>query len=234
MELLELNGNNLGVEAVTRLVDVIEHGNFTIKQLGLLANESTTINRIVDDGDFEQVRPTTISIEKENEIKSLSYQVHDRLPPLLERNRLLTRRIRRATLCALVPCRILLTARCLTVEETARSVIRSVGSRSTSHPFPILDLPREVLYLIARHCSNDPTAFSGAQFARLVAETEDNEGIKRLKHMVDDRVRKAEWGEETKAVQQAKEDWLRKGRWDKWELTRPRKIPKLTGHQTHD
>jgi hypothetical protein len=247
LERFELNGNKLGAEAVTTIVDAVEMCNFSIQNLGLFANHaSPQFQGIIpfDDADggadqdqspVNTPRPWSEE-EKKNEERILSYQVHERLPVLLVRNRVLTRRVRRAALCAIAPSRIMLNARPLNDDEraedaarVARHVISNLGpswngssapppSTSSGVSFPLLDLPREVIYLIARHCSRDPSALSEAQFGRLRKEAEDRKSIARSASILFERTRKAEWGMEKEAEMEAQGDWLRRGGWDKWDL----------------
>lgn len=249
LERFELNGNTLGAEAVTTIVDAVEMCNFSIQNLGLFANHaSPQFQGIIPfddaDGGADQIQPPVNTPrpwseeEKKNEERILSYQVHERLPVLLVRNRVLTRRVRRAALCAIAPSRIMLNARPLNDDEqaedaakVARHVISNLapswnGSNSSAPPsstssgvsFPLLDLPREVIYLVARHCSRDPSALSEAQFGRLRKEAEDRKSIARSASILFERTRKAEWGMEKEAEMEAQGDWLRRGGWDKWDL----------------
>ena len=239
LESLELNGNELGARGVRRIVDVIEYSNYTIKQVGLFANDvggsvgigGAAINEQddltapdagangVSEGDAEARQRS--QDERRQDESILSYNVSQRLPPLLERNRTLTRRIRRATFKALPKARILLHARRPTERETAVRVIEDVGARrSDGSVFRLLDLPREVLYTIVRHCSGDAGAFSSSQFAGLVKNVEEEKSLDKLGSAVRERVRRAKWGEEDRAEWEVKEEWLRRGGWDKWELER--------------
>ena len=222
-----------------RIVDVIEYTNYTIKQVGLFANDvggsagigggaaneqddltaPDPVSNGVTEGDAEARRRS--EDERRQDESILSYNVSQRLPPLLERNRTLTRRVRRATFKALPKARILLHARAPTERETAVRIIEDVGSRrSDGSVFRLLDLPREVLYTIARHCSGDAGAFSSAQFVGLVKYVEDETSLQKLGRAVRERVNRAKWGEEDRAEWEVKEEWLRRGGWDKWELDR--------------
>ncbi|ORX40767.1 hypothetical protein BD324DRAFT_612053 [Kockovaella imperatae] len=221
LELLELNGNKLGVEGVRAIVDVVESFNFTIKEVSLLAND--VLSRSNDDVE-ETSRPS--DAEKRAENDALAYECHRRLPPLLARNRALTQRIRRAAIRVIAPARILLTARPLNDVEMARQVIDSIGTRPPA--FRILDLPREVLYLIVRHCSRDASAFSEAQFTRMRKEAESRDNVKRNGTIMRERLLKAESDQIGRAVWQVREEWLKKGKWDKWELDKPVQVPAHT------
>ena len=223
IEELELNGNHLGLEAVTGIVDAVEHSNFTVKQIGLLSNQQKDSSSLLD---------SEPSSSRRQEERSLDYQVHDRLPPLLERNRVLTRRVRRAAFRIIAPARILLNARPLNDEETAHEVIDSVANGDSSSKFRLLDLPTEIMHNIVRHCSRDPTALSEAQFARLRAEAEDREGMTRTRDVLRDRLVKADADQVGQVVFDVREEWLRRGKWDRWELDRPVEV--LTDDETEE
>jgi len=229
LETLELNGNQLGPRGVRRIVDAVEHGNFTLKQLGLFSNDITPQIALEpeDDQGFadpppisQQERRTADEIRQDESI--LSFQIHNRLPPLLERNRDLTRRARKAALKALAPARIILNSRPLNDEEMAKRVMKDVGERSSLQTFRLVDLPREVIYQIVRHTSQDATAFSAAQFARFRKYAEDRDGLGKMARGFRERIAKASWGEETRVMWQVREEWLRRGGWDKWDMEKPR------------
>ena len=201
------------MQGVRAIVDAIEQTNFTIKQVGLLSNDT----RVSAGDDIEEVQETRDREEIQAEERALAHHVHQRLPVLLERNRFLTRRVKRAATRVIGPARMLLNARPMSDHEIARRMI----STGPTIPFRILDLPREVLYNIVRQCSRDPTALSEAQFARIRAEAEDGESLGRLRRMT--RLRseeEASQGDEW-VKWEIREDWLRRGRWDKWELDQP-------------
>lgn len=214
LELLELNGNCLGVQGVKRIVDAIESSNFTIKQLGLLANDSQPAVLEGEDPPFE--RSTE---ERRAEDRALSHHVHQRLPPLLERNRILTRRVRNAAYRIISPARIILNARPLSPEESAKRIISSVNLGSPP-PFRLLDLPEEVIHLIIRHCSYDVTALSAGQFARVRADAEDRESSAKVRQRLMERKGRG-YEAMLGAEGEVREEWLKEGRWDKWESDRP-------------
>lgn len=218
LELLELNGNRLGANGVQAIVDAVEHSNFTIKHLGLLANTLTMSTVINEQGEIEELPKSNEEIQAEERL--LSHQVHQRLPLLLERNRILTRRIRAASTRIIGPARILLNARPVSPEETARRVL----ANNPQPVFRLLDLPQEVIHHIVRHCSGDPGSLSEAQFARMRVEAEDRERLTKLIRVCDEKLRRAGSDEEEiiKAEMEVRDAWLRQGRWDRWELD---KIP---------
>ncbi|KAK4686808.1 hypothetical protein P7C73_g3309, partial [Tremellales sp. Uapishka_1] len=203
LDVLELNANGFGVEGVRRIIGAIEKSNFTILQLGLFANDPRRMVQEADDGNIrEQVG--------EDETVSLNYEVSERLPLLLQRNRLLTKRIKAAAGRVIAPARIILNARDLNEEEIARGVIRDIGLDSGSgrpRPFPLLELPPEVRLLIIKHCSRDPEAISENQYARLLVEAKDLARWKKVRSMG-----------HGLGAEEAKEKWLEKGGWDKWEV----------------
>ena len=167
------------------------YGNFTIKQLGLFSNDTRTrlvkvrhARRVLDippetdeEETLQQIALT--AEERQAEEKILAYEVHSRLPLLLERNRVLTRRVRRAAARLLAPSRIVLNARPPDDTTTARRALEQVmdaspyrpassavfgglltpaSSRSTTpsiQHFRLLDLPEELILLVVRHMSGD-------------------------------------------------------------------------------
>ena len=230
LETLELNGNQLGPRGVRRIVDAIETSNYTLTRLGVFSNDITPqIPLEPDDQGFADV-PVGVEEERNtDEIRQdesiLSYQVHHRLPLLLQRNRNFTRRIRNAALRALVPARILLHSRPPSDEETAKRVMDDIGeNRELGNTFRLLDLPREVVYNIVRHTSLDPTAFSSGQFARFRSYAEDRAGLAHMGSVMRERMAKASWGEESRAVWQIREEWLRRGGWDKWDIGETKEV----------
>ncbi|GFZ48506.1 hypothetical protein JCM24511_06254 [Saitozyma sp. JCM 24511] len=240
LELLELNGNHLGLSGVREIVDAVERGNFTIKHLGLVANESLPPrphreggDDIVDGADEDEQSESPepedrrSAEEKLAEERALSYEVHERLPVLLERNRVLTRRVRRAAVRCLAPARILLNAQPIVIDDltTARQVIEEVSSNRTHlrpQPFPLLSLPEEVLHLVIRHTSGDATALSDSQWVRLRTEAGNRESLRRAARSLESKLRRAYTIEERQgAGRELMEEWLMRGKWDRWELDRP-------------
>lgn len=236
----------MGLEAVRDIIDAVEQGNFTITLLGLFANDARRAIASVDDEGEESVAQQT-PLESESQRQSryaeerlLSYQVTERLPPILNRNSVLTYRIRKAAARCIGPARILLNGRpkITPVEETVEQVIRDVAttngtgndtdSPSRSSPSRILDLPPEVLHLIVRHTSRDATAFSDAQFSRLRAEATDRAALTRLMRTMNSRIRGKVWEIRGEAVPEVREEWLRRGGWDKWECD----VSRFSDHDT--
>jgi hypothetical protein len=239
---LELNGNRLGAQGVRRIVDVIERYNFTILHVGLFSNdlgvamglreeqEEEGQNHHGDDGlglggagtreNGPGRRDTRTSEQKAKDASILEYTVHQRLPDLLARNRTRTRRIRSAALRAIAPARIILRGRPPTDEETAREVIQDIGERKAIRQFPILNLPREVIYHIVRHASGDGSAFSSAQFARLRTHAEDPGSCIALAETTRREIKAGGYGEEDRVRWEVRERWLREGEWDRWDSER--------------
>ena len=226
LETLELNGNQLGPRGVRRLVDAVESYNFTLKQLGVFSNDVTpqVPIEVDDDQGFADIPPGGLAEEgrTRDEVRQdesiLSYQIHHRLPVLLVRNRDLTRRIRRAALRALAPARIILNARPPSDQEVAKRIIQDVGEGKGLSAFRLLDLPGEVIYHVVRHTSQDPVAFTSGQFAKLRQYAEDRDGLVKMARGIKERLAKADWGDETRVLWQVREEWLRRGGWDKWEM----------------
>ncbi|WRT70410.1 uncharacterized protein IL334_007408 [Kwoniella shivajii] len=222
LESLELNGNQLGREGIIHIIDTVEESNYSIQQLGLLANHIHS-SRIMtmDQDDIEM--DGTISEQhrlkmKVDEERIMEYQVHRRLPILLERNRILTKRIRQAALRTLVPARILLNASRPSNEQVARTVMGEISGGSTVFVgFPLLDLPEEVIQLIVRHTSDDPWAFSESQWTRMRKEATDKEGLKNIIKLRMERSRGKSREEEREIRRKMKEEWLTRGKWDRWE-----------------
>ncbi|KAI9636616.1 uncharacterized protein MKK02DRAFT_37216 [Dioszegia hungarica] len=215
LELLGLNGNRLGLEAVRNLINTLERGNFTILNLGLFASSSASdaAHHEEEDG-VEAVQPR----EKRREERQLGQETA-RIPRLLERNRLLTQRVEAAALRCLPCARILLNAKSPSDIDTAQRAIESISLKTHTPYFRLLDLPPEVIYLIVRHTSGDAAALSDAQFTRLRKDAEGNEGLARA---IRRRRSKAEaWKVDRTglgmAEMQLRDDWLYWGKWDRWE-----------------
>lgn len=234
LEYLELNGNRLGAEGVRKIVDAVEEAHHGIVQVGVLANEQNAPT-VEPNGDGEITGNDGVNghedIERVDPViegKQLHHLVHERLPELVMRNFLLTRRIRKAALRIIGPARILLHAQAPSDQDTASRVLDEVSSVSISAPSPIsrpfrlLELPPEVLNHIVRHCSQDPYALSGTQFARLRSEAASREELGKLARMRTERLKNV-WDKEDRIAKERgiRDDWLRKGRWDKWELNVP-------------
>jgi hypothetical protein len=217
LELLGLNGNNMGHKAVQDIVDAVEGGNFTIRNLGLYANRLLRATAPTDEGEmpFTATPPTDT---EQRESTQLSYET-ERIPPLLERNRDLTTRVQLAAVRCLPRARILLNATRLSAVETARSAMESVSLNTHTPYFRLLDLPPEVLYLIVRHTSGDASALSDAQFTRIRKDAEGGEGLRRAVRMSKNKTRGWDSDADTRKELNAelKNDWLKSGRWNKWE-----------------
>ncbi|WVW85958.1 hypothetical protein I302_107996 [Kwoniella bestiolae CBS 10118] len=227
LESLELNGNHLGARGVTDIVDAIESGNYTITSVGLLANHSLS-DQLVDLEDNDNTNDTIDEngggrdprlIDRREENRIIEYQVHRRLPEVLNRNRILTKRIRQAALKALVPARIILNALPLSDEEIAQRVIQDIsnGHSSNMAGFRLLELPEEVIHLIVRHTSDDPWAFSETQWTRLRQEVMGRDSLRKASELSVSRLRGKLPDENREVEREMRGDWLRRGRWDKWE-----------------
>ncbi|WVR00303.1 hypothetical protein IAU59_007446 [Kwoniella sp. CBS 9459] len=231
LDYLEMNGNSLGGKGVTEIIDAVEENNFSVQAVGLLANHSTiagSISEIDDQNNFgTEARERVLMADRETEEAAMEYQIHRRLPILLERNRILTARIRKAALKTLVPARIILNALSPTDEDTAQRVISDISNGSAYSGFRLLDLPEEVIQLIVRHTSGDSTAFSDDQWTRLRREATDRDTLKRSMQAREERLKgrglsmgpglMGDRDERREVDRQLKEDWLRKGKWDRWE-----------------
>lgn len=215
LELLGLNGNNLGHEAVRDIIDAVEEGCFTVRNLGLYANHS----RRSTQGEEDEEAPIARAIVSATlEGKRLGDET-ERIPALLERNRLLTQRVQQAALRCLPCARILLNAQPLSDLETARMAVESISLKQHTPYFRLLDLPPEVLYLIVRHTSSDASALSDAQYTRLRKDAEGGEGLRKAVRMAQSKTKGWVSDESTQRAlsMELRDDWLRSGRWDKWE-----------------
>ncbi|KAI9633351.1 uncharacterized protein MKK02DRAFT_39332 [Dioszegia hungarica] len=138
-------------------------------------------------------------------------------------------RVKRAASRCLPNARIILNA---TPTPPSLEAVKPLA-RSLPH-FGILDLPAELVLLITRYTSGDPTALSDAQFSRLRKEAQGSEGLRILVKMDARLVKKyAEDGvmgygaercgeagkrwRERQRTQMVMTDWLESGDWDKWE-----------------
>jgi hypothetical protein len=216
LELLGLNGNNLGHEAVRDIIDAVEEGCFTIRNLGLYANHPRLPAQGEEDEEEASIARTIVTATLES--KRLGEET-ERIPPLLERNRLLTQRVQRAALRCLPCARILLNAQPLSDLENARMAIESISINQHTPYFRLLDLPPEVLYLIVRHTSSDAIALSDAQYTRLRKDAEGGEGLRKAVRMAQSKTKGWVSDESTQRAlsMELRDEWLRSGRWDKWE-----------------
>lgn len=241
LELLELNGNALGVTGVTSLIDAVDSGNFTMRHLGLFGCDSRSARRgrrrLDDDGDIDMDAESGsgsgsddgesgVSLETKQqrtaEKLALEYQTSDRLPPILMRNHILTRRVRSAAARCLPYARLLLNARPPEATVVAIQAIENISNGTTSPYFRLLDLPQEILHLVVRHTSGDPSALSDAQFARLRKDAQGKEGLHRVERIW--RAKQRPWSDKAgikEASRQVRDDWLKWGKWDKWECDAP-------------
>ncbi|WVO21919.1 uncharacterized protein IAS62_003239 [Cryptococcus decagattii] len=214
LECLLLNGNQLGGTGVIQIVDAIEDDNRSLMMVGLLANHHSKAR--ADDGSVRELPGLVTANQEEGE--QLEYQVHRRLPALLDRNRILTRRVRTAASRAISPARIILNALPPSTEATAQRVISDVSSGASPYnSFRLLDLPGEVIHLIVRHASGDPGALSEGQFTRIKQEAVNRSALKAWSRKRIELLRGKSIMEEKDAIVELKELWLRAGRWDKWE-----------------
>lgn len=213
---------------------MVEQHHFGIVQVGLLANEQNQPGDPATNGhgdgnghigsDATADPPIPVVIDTVAEGKQLHHEVHERLPDLVLRNRYLTRRIRKAAVRAIAPARVLPHAQPPSDDDTAARIMAEVSAVSAAspttakRPFPILELPPEVLNHIVRHCSQDPYAFTGSQFARLRAEAASREELGRMVRLRQERL-KGIWDKEERQARERemRDDWLRRGKWDKWE-----------------
>ncbi|KAK6909616.1 hypothetical protein I204_04530 [Kwoniella mangroviensis CBS 8886] len=235
LESLELNGNHLGGIGVTKIVDCIESSNWTITTLGLLANHSLSDQLVPFDdvdpdhdhdpiGDRDHNHPgfgpdSDYRLLRAEESRTMDHQIHRRLPEILDRNRILSKRIRLAALKTLVPARIILNAIPLSDEQTARRIIYDISQDRSCDigGFRLLELPEEVIHLIVRHTSDDPWAFSESQWTRLRKEVSSRDNLRKASELANSRLRGKLPDERRETMRELKNDWLRKGRWDKWE-----------------
>ncbi|WVO12783.1 hypothetical protein L204_100391 [Cryptococcus depauperatus] len=213
LEFLLLNGNRLGAQGVTKIVDAIEEANFSLTNVGLLANNYPETTE-----DEQGLTTLELTIDNYEEGELLEYQVHARLPALLARNSILTKRVRLAATKTIGPARIILNALPVSDEETAKRVISDISSDQPSYNFfRLMDLPAEVINLIVRHVSGDPWALSEGQFTRLRLEAVDREALRSWSERRWELLRGKRKQEESEAILALQNQWLRKGKWDKWE-----------------
>jgi hypothetical protein len=215
---LQLNANSLGYEGVKELVDVVQTQNYSIEELGLAANDPAPAKRRDSFGDVVQ------GAESDHEPDEPAQRAAEleRLSGLLRRNRSYTRRVQQAAARCIAPARILLNAKPPpepSALEIAHQIIADVSRRDTDltllpRSFPFLDLPIEIQYQIVRHTSHDPLALSDGQFARLRSEAQDREALRRMADIMDRATRR---DNERDAVRKVRDEWLKRGRWDKWE-----------------
>ncbi|KAL1409014.1 hypothetical protein Q8F55_005838 [Vanrija albida] len=138
-----------------------------------------------------------------------------RLQGLLYRNNNLADRVREAAARSIVPARIIIHGRTPTPSEAAK--MRPVGS---PEPFPLLSLPPEVQLLVARYASLDASAFSHAQWARVVNHAADRSTIADNAQLIAE----AQWTAKLKTRSRtgcALDVWCTRLQCNKWELDHP-------------
>ena len=235
---LQLNANSLGYQGIKELFDVIETDNYTLEELGLAANDPAPAKRRDSFGDAVDGPPAIVGDNQEAEENvmpnepALRAAEIERLSVLLQRNRSYTRRVQQAAARCIAPARILLNAKPApdpSALDIAQQVIADVSQVTHDFhqpatppsllvkPFPYLELPPEIQYQIIRHTSGDPLALSDAQYARLRAEAGDREKLRKLGDVMRAALAR-ERIKEKDAVGRVRDEWLRRGRWDKWEL----------------
>ncbi|WWC91520.1 uncharacterized protein L201_006466 [Kwoniella dendrophila CBS 6074] len=227
LENLELNGNHLGSESITKIIDSIEESNFTITSIGLLANHALSDQLVAIDDDQPQQNDNGYNdprlIDRTEENRSMEYQVHRRLPELLNRNKILTKRIKQATLKALVPCRIILNGLEPSNEYTAKRIINEISNGIFDHnKFRLMDLPEEVIHLILKHTSEDYLAFSDSQWLKLRKESINKENLMNMYNRRLNRLRGKgilyTKQERMEVENELRDGFLKRGKWDKWEM----------------
>ncbi|KAL1409015.1 hypothetical protein Q8F55_005839 [Vanrija albida] len=156
LEALSMAENYLTLCGMTMMLDAVEASNLTLLSLSL------------DEHDSEgKIEATDSERRSGNRWTDAERQMCIRLPLVLVRNRRLHRRLAAAVKQALVPTRLILFG-------------RPAHPPDTESGFRLLDLPREVQLLVARHCSDDAWAFSDAQWARFVAHAAEPARFRRL------------------------------------------------------
>ncbi|KAL1408601.1 hypothetical protein Q8F55_005414 [Vanrija albida] len=108
-----------------------------------------------------------------------------RLAVYLERNGILTARVRRAAVRALVIARVIANGRSGAGSAGASSTCagpaeEAAAAAELAHPFRLLDLPRDVHLKIIRDASADPLALTEQQWATLIAHAEAPGSLARL------------------------------------------------------
>ncbi|WOO82758.1 uncharacterized protein LOC62_04G006241 [Vanrija pseudolonga] len=167
----EMRTHGLGEDDVRELLDGLEGGNSGLTTFDVLPRLFTVVP-----GMFE-IPPPPI----------------DRGRRLCDRNGDLAWRVRVAAVRALAPTRIIVHG--LKLPATEATVVQPSKSHKRwpsralkalrpvpRQTFPLLDLPREIQLQIARLCSGDANAFSGAQWSRLTAYASDRKTLGSTPH----------------------------------------------------
>jgi hypothetical protein len=69
--------------------------------------------------------------------------------------------------------------------------------------------------------SGDAQAMSDNQFARLRAEAQSAEALRKAVKLTEIRLRGVYGREVETVMRELRDEWLRRGKWDRWELDRP-------------
>lgn len=248
LEILELNGNSLGAKGVSAIVDALQSSNFTLLRLGLHANNARRARSTGSDDDWDSEEEWSSASDADSDAAACRQQTERRLPALLERNRLLNRRVKDAAARALAPMRIILHAQAPPEQgdvddQQAQLESLSIGTaaKNDAKPeapatlrseapaplgsFPLLRLPRELQLVVARHCSGDAEALSEAQWSRITTYAGERASLARMA----ERSRLALFASATGPTRAARlerktkmlevlDEWRSRYRCDQWEI----------------
>ncbi|TXT10721.1 hypothetical protein VHUM_02226 [Vanrija humicola] len=245
LERLQLNANSLGSKGVSAIVDALQSSNFTLLHLGLAANSARARSSGSDD-DWDSEEEWSSASDADSDAAACSQQTERRLPALLERNRILNRRVKDAATRALAPMRIILHAlpppeqgdvneqdqleklspEAATGENDANPVAPAQASSEPAplESFPLLRLPQELQLVVARHCSGDAEALSEAQWTRIITYAGERASLKRMAERSRLALVDAATGPSRAARHERKakmlevlEEWRTRHRCDQWE-----------------
>ncbi|WOO82721.1 uncharacterized protein LOC62_04G006204 [Vanrija pseudolonga] len=162
---LTIMNNSMGREGIAAILAAIERTNFSLEEIWPPFYGSGEVSP------EEEAR-----VERERVDNHKADKAADRsIKRIRVRNQGLAARVRMAAARVIAPARIVLHAIAARSDEMSDSP--STGEAGT---FRLLDLPRELQLDIVRHCSRDGTAFSQAQWLRILAHAEDRGSITRM------------------------------------------------------
>lgn len=170
----DIPANDIGLKGVAEVIAAIERWNFSLESIWVDDNTRDPQPPFYGSGEInpeEEARVERERVKNREAADAASFSAHR----IRVRNQELAVRVRMAAARAIAPARIILHAIGARGDEANDS-----GSTSNADTFRLLDLPRELQLDIVRHCSRDATAFSKAQWRRVLAHAEDRGSITRM------------------------------------------------------
>ncbi|KAL1409013.1 hypothetical protein Q8F55_005837 [Vanrija albida] len=174
LKFLTISDNALGREGRAAILEAIERTNFTLEMLWVEENIEDPRPPFYGFGLVDAEEEARVERERAANLEA-EHAAKRAVERIRSRNRELAVRTRMAAARVIAPARIVLHA-----VGAREGVTDHADSIHKSGSFPLLDLPREILLDIIRHCSRDAAALSQAQWLRIVAHAKERDTIKLL------------------------------------------------------